>query len=182
MGYHFREQDSFVRIVELTPAMRKQIEATIEHLLSVLDQFDGDENLEEDDPAEEGGDTEPSLGWADMQARYDFYGVGDRHHVGLGYDRELDTVDDEDGGETEPSLGAPERHPSSLEFAPLGVVCREPGPLRHVREKSQECWADGLRGDHEREEENEYGGDVLDEPHDDERVDDEQDHRDCEFA
>ncbi|MFN3507464.1 MAG: hypothetical protein ACK4ZU_08305 [Allorhizobium sp.] len=117
MGYHFREQDSFVRIVELTPVMRKQIEATIEHLLSVLDHFDGDENLEEN-------------------------------------------------GDLEPTLGAPERHPSSWEFAPFGVVCRESGPLRHVREKSQDGWADGLRGDHEREEENEHGGDILDEPHD----------------
>lgn len=48
MGYHFREQESFVRIVELTPDMRKRIEATIEHLLSILDAYDGDENLEDD--------------------------------------------------------------------------------------------------------------------------------------
>lgn len=78
MGYHFREQDSFVRIVELTPAMRKQIEATIEHLISVLDHFDGDENLEEDDAAEEGGDDEDGgdyepddNGIADRDALYD---------------------------------------------------------------------------------------------------------------
>ena len=181
MGYHFREQDSFVRIVELTPAMRKQIEATIEHLLSVLDHFDGDENLEEDDPAEEGGDDEPSLGWTDMQARFERYGAGDLHHYWLGYDRELDAADDEDGGDSEPTLGAPERHPASWEFAPFGVICREPGPIRHVREKSQEQWADGLRGDHEREEENEHGGDILDEPHDG-GEDDEEDHRCCDFV
>lgn len=54
MGSHFREQDSFVRIVELTPAMRKRIEDTIEQLLMVLDYFDGDENLEEEN--EHGGD------------------------------------------------------------------------------------------------------------------------------
>ncbi|KQY18169.1 hypothetical protein ASE23_15740 [Rhizobium sp. Root73] len=102
MGYHFREQDSYVRIVELTPAMRKQIEHTIEHLLSVLDHFDGDESLEEDDAPEAGGDDEPSLGWAEMQARFDRYGAGDLHHYVYGYDRELDTADDEDGGDAEP--------------------------------------------------------------------------------
>lgn len=48
MGHHFRERDNFVRIVDLTPALRKQIEATIEHLVSILDHFDGDENLEDD--------------------------------------------------------------------------------------------------------------------------------------
>lgn len=90
MGYHFREQDSFVRIVELTPAMRKQIEATIEHLLSVLDHFDGDENLEDD------GCAEPWL-----------------------------------------SSGA---------------------------ELHKTAWGDD-RGD-DREDENEHGGDILDEPHD----------------
>lgn len=48
MGYHFREQDSFVRIVELTPAMRQQIEATIENLIDLLNEFDGDVDREED--------------------------------------------------------------------------------------------------------------------------------------
>jgi hypothetical protein len=168
MGYHFREQDSFVRIVELTPAMRKQIEATIEHLLSVLDQFDGDENLEDDgcdEPWLSSGAAHHTTAWRD-----------DR-----GDDRELNDEDDEDGGDLEPTLGAPERHPSSWEFAPFGVVCREPGPVRHFHEKSQEHWTDGLHGDHEREEENEHGGNILDEPHDEEE-DCEQDYRDCEFA
>lgn len=102
MGYHFREQDSFVRIVELTPAMREQIEATIEHLLSVLDHFDGDENLENDDPAEDGGDDETSLGWTEVQARDGQYGADYMSGWFLGYDRELDTSDDEDGGDDEP--------------------------------------------------------------------------------
>lgn len=70
MGYHFREQDSFVRIVELTPAMRKRIEDTIEQLLIVLDHFDGDENLEEEN--EHGGNIldEPHDGFEDDE--YDF--------------------------------------------------------------------------------------------------------------
>lgn len=33
--------------VELSPAIRNKIEATIENLILLLDQFDGDENLEE---------------------------------------------------------------------------------------------------------------------------------------
>lgn len=90
MGYHFRGQDSFVCIVELTPAMRQQIENTIEHLLSVLDHFDGDENIEDD------GSDEPWLGWPDG------------HHVDcirnpVGEDDlEEDCSDDEDGGDYEP--------------------------------------------------------------------------------
>lgn len=155
MGYHFREQESFVRIVELTPAIRKQIEETIEHLLSVLDQFDGDENLEDD------GNDEPSLGWGAG-------GHPDRIRNPVGADDlELDDADDEDGGDLEPTLGAPERHPSSWAWEPFGVTCREPsGWLTYDRAKNQEHWADGMRGDHEREEENEHGGDILDQPHD----------------
>ncbi len=147
MGYHFREQESFVRIVELTPDMRKRIEATIEHLLSILDAYDGDENLEDDgcgEPWLSSGAAEHRTAWCD-----------DR-----GDDRESEDEHDEDGGDLEPTLGAPERHPSSWEYAPFGVVCRDPWPLRHVREKSQEQWADGLAGDHEREEENEHGTEV----------------------
>ena len=154
MGYHFREQESFVRIVELTPALRKRIEATIEHLLSILDQFDGDENLED----EAGG--EPWLGWPEGRHPDMFRGPAAND------DREQDNADWEDGGDDEPTLGAPERHPVSVEYAPLGVTCRQPGFVRHVPERSQEHWADGLRGDHEREEENEHGGDVFDQPHD----------------
>ena len=140
MGYHFREQDSFVRIVELTPAMRKQIEATIEHLLSVLDHFDGDENLEED------GNREPWLGWPDGK-HPDYI----RSLTGEG-DLEEDNSDEEDCGDSEPTLGAPERHPPAAGFSYMFRRAWDAG--------SQEHWADGLRGDHEREEENEHGGDI----------------------
>lgn len=150
MGYHFREQDSFVRIVELTPAMRKQIEATIEHLLSVLDHFDGDENLEDD------GCGEP---WLSSGAELHKTAWRDD----MGDDREEECEYDEEGGDLEPTLGAPERHPNSVERH-LWAGVYEPSlllpgawPRRHVREKSQERWADGLPGDHEREDENEHG-------------------------
>lgn len=56
MGYHFREQESFVRIVELTPRLRHRIEHTIEHLVSIPDQFDGDE---------------PSQGWVRASALHE---------------------------------------------------------------------------------------------------------------
>lgn len=120
MSIHFRPNENFTRVVELTPALRREIEATVERLISILDLFDGDENLEESDTDEDGGDEEPSLGWSDMQARYDAYGAGDLHNIALGYDREeenehggdiLDEPHDdydqdlEDGGDDEPSLG-----------------------------------------------------------------------------
>jgi hypothetical protein len=75
MGVHFRQQDSFVRIVEMTPALRRRIETTIENLIALLDTYDGDENLEEDDfaeeddPAEEVGDMEPILGALEWHPR-----------------------------------------------------------------------------------------------------------------
>lgn len=71
MSFHFRPTENFTRIVELTPALRREIEATVEHLITILDRFDGDENLED------GGDSEPSLGWTGMEASYPRYHPGD---------------------------------------------------------------------------------------------------------
>lgn len=65
--------------------LRQQIETAIEALLGVLDTLDGDPDLEDDDPAEDNGDDEPSLG----------SGIG----YTAGLDLELDTAD------LEPSLG-----------------------------------------------------------------------------
>jgi hypothetical protein len=62
MSFHFRPTENFTRIVELTPALRREIEATVEHLIAMLDRFDGDENVED------GGDNEPSLGWTEREA------------------------------------------------------------------------------------------------------------------
>lgn len=59
MSFHFRPNDSFSRIIELTPTLRKEIEATVERLIGILDLFDGDENVEDD------GNGEPWLGWPD---------------------------------------------------------------------------------------------------------------------
>ena len=59
----------------------------------------------------------------------------------------------------EPSLGAPEIPPTR--------TVRGGFYGWHTEQGSQEHWAAGLLGDHEREEEDEHGGDILDEPHDD---------------
>lgn len=71
MSFHFRPTENFTRIVELTPALRREIEATVEHLIAILDRFDGDENVED------AGDNEPSLGWTEMEARFPHYHPGD---------------------------------------------------------------------------------------------------------
>ncbi|WP_197434650.1 hypothetical protein [Agrobacterium vitis] len=91
MGYHFREQESFVRIVELTPRLRRQIEQAIEHLVFILDQFDGDENMED------GGDNEASLGWTERGPNACLEAPSD--------DREVEDENNEDGADDEPTLG-----------------------------------------------------------------------------
>lgn len=73
MSFHFRPSENFSRIVELTPDLRREIEATVERLIAILDMFDGDENREDD------GSGEPWLGWTDMEARYpQFHPCDDR--------------------------------------------------------------------------------------------------------
>lgn len=47
-----------VLFLAVTPSMRTRIEATIEHLLALLDTIDGDPDLEDGDDAE-GDDAEP---------------------------------------------------------------------------------------------------------------------------
>lgn len=51
MGMAEFQDDDFTRIIELTPALRRRIERTIESLVALLDSYDGDP------------DEEPSLGW-----------------------------------------------------------------------------------------------------------------------
>lgn len=82
MSFHFRPSENFTRIIELTPALRREIEATVERLISILDMFDADENLEND------GSDEPSLGWTELEARFPQYHPCD--------DRE---AEDEHGGD-----------------------------------------------------------------------------------
>ena len=60
MGTHVRERESYVP--ELAMVERRQLrehaERTIEALIAMLDELDGDPDLEEDDPAEDNHDLE----------------------------------------------------------------------------------------------------------------------------
>jgi hypothetical protein len=102
--------------------LRLRLATTIENLIAMLDEIDGDENLEEP------GDSEPWPAWPER---------GPGAEGGDTVDRELDEADDEDGAEAEPTLGAPDRGGCYL---------------------SQAHWADGARGDHEREDASEDEG------------------------
>lgn len=78
---------------------RRAIEDEIERLIGMLDQLDGEPDMEEP------GDMEPWLGWTDRGPS-----ALNRHEP---YDdREREDEHYEDGGDNEPWLGAPEWHPS----------------------------------------------------------------------
>ncbi|AMM83986.1 hypothetical protein [Martelella sp. AD-3] len=57
MSTHFREQDNYVRITELTPELKRKIEDAVENLLMILDAYDGEADDEDD------GSDEPVNGW-----------------------------------------------------------------------------------------------------------------------
>lgn len=139
-------------------------------LLALIDEVDGDPDIEDGDDFDlepslggsplnfeaidtelDTSDTEPSLGWTDMEGRY-----GNRSMAPtFDPDREVDDADDE------PSLGAPE-----TEFAPPEYFSTKRLPVYAAMPlTSQSSWARG-RGDDD-EQVNEDGGDVQDEPHDD---------------
>ncbi|ANL52836.1 hypothetical protein [Rhizobium phaseoli] len=69
---------------------RKTVEACIEQLIALLDQMDGDPDLED------GGDAEPSIGSIPRLVGNQFL-----------EDLELDDCDDEEGGDDEPAMGWP---------------------------------------------------------------------------
>lgn len=94
MRTHFREPDDFTQILEVTPATRAAIARTVDHLITLLDQFD--RRYLCDGESEPANDDEPSLGWCN-----DDPGIGIRFGFDGGVDRELDEADDEDGGDAE---------------------------------------------------------------------------------
>lgn len=72
----------------VTPDMRRVLAAMAENLLDMLDQIDGDENLEEP------GNLEPSLGWGERgPSALAAYEAHD--------DREQENEHDEDNGDRE---------------------------------------------------------------------------------
>lgn len=152
------------------PIRRNLAADLVTALIAIIDDIDGDENLEpslgfepltgtydleadcdEDDDTE----REPSLGWTEMEARYGCRPVFDA-------DLEHDDADDE------PSLGSPE-------ISPMTMFDLKNGRGWGWRQGTQETsWAKGSRDDGEEdggdapEQVNEDGGDIQDEPHDEE--------------
>ncbi|TPN53979.1 hypothetical protein [Mesorhizobium sp. B1-1-7] len=113
----------------MTPTLRLQLATTIESLIALLDEIDGDSDVEAT------GDDEPSLGW------------NAAGQPGFTEDVEFDTGDDEDGHDREPTLGASNDYNGS---------------------RNQTWSYQGSSQQDECEVENEHGGDILDEPHDEE--------------
>ena len=106
MGTHFRDQDGYTQILEVTPGLRHRIEAAIDNLVQLLDSIDPDADFEPDNDNEPQGDEEDSLGWTDREAqkgRYSWTGQGgDLEHE---HDGREPQEDDEDGADDEPSIG-----------------------------------------------------------------------------
>ncbi|WP_319519903.1 hypothetical protein [uncultured Martelella sp.] len=96
MNTHFREGDSFVSLLEVTPELRKGIEQTVEQLIALLDLFDGDENSEDD------GTAEPLNGWPNGD-HFPPHSV--TNALSCDDDRENDNADYEDNADCEPWLG-----------------------------------------------------------------------------
>ena len=86
------------QLVVFTPAMRTLIADAIESLILLLDEIDGDVELEDCDPAEESADLEPSLGaTADV----------DQSFAWLATIAETDAEHEHDGRETEETFAEP---------------------------------------------------------------------------
>ena len=106
---------------DFVPLDPVEIGAALDRAIATLDALDGDADLED------GGDTEPSLGWSDGKPQFfcDYQ------------DCELDTAD------WEPSLATPEHHPEvSHCSAPWSYIDRGP-------DSSQLRWAQGAQHDGE---------------------------------
>ena len=129
---------------------RQEVAETIERLIAILDQIDGEADLEPaGDEEEDGTEGEPSLGWTTTEASY---GV---KPLAWSVDAELDDAD------AEPSLAAPESVSTSL--GPSYPDRYSVGP-RRTSEGRQTHWAAGDSQDLEGDplEDDEAGGD--DEP------------------
>ncbi|MFO1126393.1 MAG: hypothetical protein U1E25_14690 [Methylocystis sp.] len=94
--------------VEYRPGTRRRIAAAVDALVALLDEIDGDPDLEEDDPLEDvepledGGDDEPSLGAPGAA----FLPSQSHWSQGAGDDLEDEHDGREPGDDDEPSLGS----------------------------------------------------------------------------
>ncbi|PWB89880.1 hypothetical protein C5688_13655 [Methylocystis sp. MitZ-2018] len=103
--------DAAPLFVEYRPGMRRRIAAAVDALVALLDQIDGDSDVEEDEPleddapAEDVGDAEPSLGALGGTWNAEHFDQGAWAH-GSKDDREDESELLEHGGDDEPTLGA----------------------------------------------------------------------------
>ncbi len=145
-----------VFFLTLAKGDRTSVAYTIERLIDMLDAMEPDPDLEPSIGGFLMGGTAHDEREADYEGSGPDAGVTSDDEPSLGWcghsrsqygfreDVELDHADEE------PSLASPERHLS---------------PYCYGLDGSQSHWAEG--GKDEREEENENGGDIQDEPHDD---------------
>jgi|GEM_PF-5668604 len=74
MNHHVGDQENLVQIVEFTPQIRRLIGDAIEALVLLLDEREGDENLEETGDDELTGDEEPTMGATETHHRQTEWG------------------------------------------------------------------------------------------------------------
>ncbi|WP_296709013.1 hypothetical protein [Rhodoblastus sp.] len=85
--------------IEFRPGMRRLIEDAIESLILLLDEIDGDDDLEDGSDDEDGADCEPALGAPERHNRQTTAGCDQR----LWAQGEADDREDDD--EREPEEG-----------------------------------------------------------------------------
>jgi hypothetical protein len=109
MNMHLREGRSHVReFVEVPGGFRRSVEDAIEGLLAVLDQLDGDPDLEDD------GSAEPTLGWPNQRIPTEFTaeftadGELEESDPPEEDDPDEDNGDDEDENSDDSNLTVPE--------------------------------------------------------------------------
>ena len=137
MSTQFSTQNDFTRLVELTPELRSKIETAVERLLNILDVYDGDENAEDDGTAEpvngwpnagqrpvnamscdddrevdnadyeDGGDSEPTLGWSSTPLQDREYSPEELNAADLECEADVADapLDEANEGNDEPWLG-----------------------------------------------------------------------------
>ncbi len=115
MGTHVRERETHIRefVMVERQALRQRMEAAIESLLALLDELEGDADLES------ANDDEPSLGWEGGQpSRHFFVAPWDdsiRRYDDT--DLEQDAGDEPEGRDTDREYTAPERAGAGFVYA-----------------------------------------------------------------
>ena len=101
MNHHPRERRSFV---EAPLGFSRRLDDLIEELIAMRDALDGDADLEAEPDLEDGCDDEPSLGWAEREARRGRHAARCDPKTGAVYEIDAER-DDCDREVTMPSAG-----------------------------------------------------------------------------